>query len=123
MILHYERDKKNNPTGITYCEIDGYQGFSFCHPGNEVILHTCKDEHEIDIHTRITRPDQFSKKIGRSIALGRAEKLKKMIEVDKVPHEDAFNEIYKGFKMKKRINEYMHRNMDRFQEKVDTPQE
>jgi hypothetical protein len=106
MRFHHERDENGNYTGITVCDLDGIQGFSFCY-----LTHFKK---ELEIFTNnVTlvehKGDQFNKKIGRKISQGRAEKLKELMK--DMPLDVAMEKLY-THRMRRKINEYMERNQD-----------
>lgn len=108
MRFHHERDKDGKYTGISVCDLDGVQGFSFCY-----LTHykkTISEDWEGPIVSLVEhKGDQFNKKTARQISEGRARKLKSLMK--QMPLEDAMEKLY-SHRMRRKINEYMERNQE-----------
>lgn len=105
--FYHERGLDGHPTGLTLCRVGEALGYAFCHPGkvsnNEIVVGGKKAR----LVVLEQDPDDYSKKIGKTVARGRALKLIELIAAG-MSLEDAAHKIYSG-RMQKRITEFSSR--------------
>jgi len=114
MRMHYERDENGEYTGVTVCDIDGVKGYPFCYPDKFEELRFIHVE-EGEMAYTVRYGDEFNKKLGRTIAEGRANKLKNELDIE-TPESEILVELYSP-RMLSKIDAYRKRNPYKF---VDT---
>lgn len=117
--FYFERYEDGEPTGVTVCTLQEgskkYPGFSFCHPGQEVVEEYENEEgKKVTAYVQEVEPDAFNKVAGKGVAYSRALRLKALLDQG-ISFSSAVKEIYSG-RMLRRITEFNGRRQVAIQE-------
>jgi hypothetical protein len=103
--FYHERDLYGHPTGLTVCRVGEYLGYAFCHPGKVIEKSiTAKGGKKALLVIQDQDPDAYNKKIGKTVAKGRAEKLTALLQ-EGLAFDEAVTKVYSG-RMLKRIAQW-----------------
>ena len=108
--FYHERDVDGHPTGLTVCRVGEYLGYAFCHPGKVSEREIKVKEKKALLVIQEQDRDAYNKKIGKTVAKGRAEKLTALIQ-EGLSLTDAVTKVYSG-RMQKRIVQWYAKSGD-----------